>query len=116
MEPEQNKPAAGPPTMASGSRRGSGRLEQELLYCQYGQIVNLSSGGCRVACKKMPPKECEVMLFGVGEAVKVKARLAWKKKVGLFKHHIGFEFLDVSPELKSQLTRMATSCRMRRAL
>lgn len=99
------------------ARRRSGRLEQELLFCEYGRVQDLSVGGMRVASRRVPAAGVlDVSLFGVGETISLKARVAWKRRTGLLKHEVGFQFVDVSPELARKLTNLATTCRMRRAL
>jgi hypothetical protein len=111
-----NAPSGQGAASADGRRR-SGRLEQEMLYCEYGKVLDLSAGGMRIVCRRVPPAgQLVIALHGIDETFKVKARVAWKKRIGLLKHEVGFQFLDVSPQLSRKLTNLATTCRMRRAM
>jgi hypothetical protein len=95
-------------------RRRAGRLPQELLACQYGAVRDLSSGGMRVICRRLPPSTCVIRLMGGPRQLDIKAKIAWGRRLGLFKHEIGFEFVDVSPEMASELTALASANRTRR--
>ncbi len=97
-------------------RRNRGRLPQESLESDLGPVLDLSGGGMRVATRKAQKKgeELTVVLKEGSSRVALRARVAWVKKAGMFKHEIGLEFLNLSPELVRELTRICTNCRMRR--
>lgn len=97
-------------------RRRSGRLEQEAVRCQLGPVVNLSVGGMRVVCRKVPRGEMDIILYGPDEPTKVRARVAWWKRTGLFKYEAGFQFLDVDETMARKLTSLASSGRRRRTM
>ena len=96
-------------------RRSSGRLDQDTLSCQFGPVSNLSAGGMRMTSRRVPQGEFDIHLYSIGEVVEVRARVAWSKRLWLFKYEIGVEFVDVDAETAKKLTRLATSCRVRRA-
>jgi hypothetical protein len=96
------------PDSSDSDKRKSGRLGLEMLKCQYGPIINLSVGGMRISCRRIPFDVEQIVLTGVGNPIMLKARLAWHKRVGLFKHEVGFQFVDVTPDQKRQLTSLAT--------
>ncbi len=88
-----------------------------MLVCQHGPVVDLSSGGMRVLCRRVPAGEkLDIELVAAGELLRMKARVAWSRRIGLFKHEVGFQFLDVTPELARKLTAIATTGRMRRTV
>ena len=96
------------PKPKSNDKRKAGRLGLEMLKCQYGPIINLSVGGMRISCRRIPFDATQIVLRGVGNPIMLKARMAWHKRIGLFKHEVGFEFIDVTPQQKQQLTSLAT--------
>ena len=98
-----------------GPELASGRLDQDTLACQYGPVSNLSAGGMRLISRRVPSGEFVIHLYSIGEVFEVKGRVAWSKRLWLFKHEMGIEFIDVEPELAKKLTRLATTCRVRRA-
>ena len=100
----------------STKRRHSGRLEQEMLVCQYGPVMNLSAGGMRVISGRTPSGEVNIELVGLNEVIMIRAKVAWKKRAGLFKKEIGFEFVDVPEALAKKLTALATSNRIKRVM
>lgn len=87
------------------------------MACQYGPILNLSGGGMLVLCRWAPPmnKEVAVQLYTPTENIRLRGRVARKKRIGLFKHEVGFEFLDISPEMAKKLTTLAMLNRIKRA-
>jgi hypothetical protein len=97
-------------------RRSCGRLTQEGVVCDRGPVHDLSATGMRFVCRKLPPAEFETRIQGLGEAVVVKAKSVWEKRIGLFRHEVGVEFFELTPETSATLTRLAMVCRPRRAI
>ncbi|MHC4908262.1 MAG: PilZ domain-containing protein [Planctomycetota bacterium] len=100
---------------AEGRRRASGRLDQDTLACQLGPVSNISAGGMRLISRRVPLGEFDIQLIATGETMHLKGRVAWSRRVFLFKHEMGIEFIDVEPRLAKKLTRLAMNCRVRRA-
>jgi hypothetical protein len=98
------------------TRRHHGRLPTESLGTNLGIVLDLSIGGMRLATSKRPKGIFEILISDGTMACKVKGRLAWSKRIGLFKHIIGVAFVDVTPEQGRMLTRLAMSGRSRRVL
>ena len=48
--------------------------------------------------------------------MKVNAKVAWSKRIGLFKHDVGFEFVDVDAKLAQKLTSLAMLSRVQRTI
>jgi hypothetical protein len=81
-----------------GERRDNGRLLQETLDCSLGPVIDLSGGGMRVLCRRLPRPKTKVVLLDSRVALKVKAELMWKNRVGPNHHEVGLRFDDPSPQ------------------
>ncbi|UCD75044.1 MAG: PilZ domain-containing protein [Phycisphaerales bacterium] len=104
------------PIIQRDTRRRRGRLGQEGLTSSHGPVLDLSSGGARVMCRRVPKGAVILELVGAGGVFRLKAHVAWSRKIGLFKYEVGFEFDDVPPDVARKLTTLATDHRTRRAV
>src|SRR5688572_23729885 len=102
--------------VAGPGRRRTGRLQQEMLSCNIGDVLDISAGGMRVLSRQNVPERIQVFLNGYQLPGKLIAELAWTKKVGLRKLEVGLRFVDVSPEVAQTLTAIAASNRFRTAI
>ncbi len=95
---------------ASDDKRKKGRLRCELLVCELGQVVNMSASGLRVRCDEPPDlsvgQETELTLRIQNETLPVKVKVEWIKEVDRH-HEVGFEFMEVTPELAFNLMNLA---------
>ncbi len=90
------------------NRRGAGRLKAAgSLRCNLGKVVDLSATGLRVVCGRRRKGTLKVRLNTSRRLVILYARVAWSKRIGLFRHECGLEFLEVTPELATELTQIA---------
>ena len=113
MRPPRN-PNPLPTTQARANEaRRHGRLRSEILRCGLGKVVDLSASGMRVLSKGAPfldvGKTVKTDLVFGGQKLSVKAQLNWVNKEGFRKYHMGFEFLDVTPQTRRGLVDMARS-------
>ena len=101
---------------AEEKRRRSGRLALEQVCCDLGAVLDLSSHGMRVRARKsLQEGDIRVVILeGLGGTLGMKSRVVWIKRNGMFRHEIGFEFMDVDPDLARKLTQMAMANRRRR--
>ena len=83
------------------------------MICNIGSVVDLSTAGMRVRCARVPKGEFIAHLTGLGMELKVKARIAWVKRYGLFRKEAGVQFIDVSPDLAKQITALGMTNRNR---
>ena len=97
-------------------RRQHGRLPQDTLKSNIGEVLNLSAGGMRVICKDTPPTRIHISLEGHTFPGPLLAELAWTKKRGMFKHEVGYKFVNITKEVADHLTQIAGSNRFRRAI
>lgn len=97
-------------------RRVPGRLPQESFHCGLGPVLDLSSGGMRVLCKRPYQGELRVHLEGYDVVLSIRTRVAWVQKLGFRRFEIGFAFLDIDEDVAQMLTRISTIHRERRAI
>jgi hypothetical protein len=98
------------------NRRRCGRLPQDTLSCNLGTVLDISATGMRVLGVRVPGHGVKVKIRGVRFPQTLRAKVTWSKRLGLFRHEVGLEFLDVSPETAKVLTAIAIDGRKRRAI
>ena len=87
-------------------RRSKIRIPQSELHCTLGQVMDISSTGMRVTCRRMPKEVVEFELNTDVDPMPVRAKVAWAKKMGFRKYEVGLHFIDRSP----QLDKLISSC------
>lgn len=97
-------------------RRSTGRFPQESLECNLGPVLDLSSGGMRVLCKRPQQGSLEVCLRVSQYTMTLTGQVVWSKRLGFRRHEIGVQFVDVDDDTTQVLSRISASYRMRRAL
>ncbi len=98
------------------NRRTAGRLLQESLECNLGPVLDLSTGGMRVLCKRPHEGSLEVRLQASQYSMTLSGQVVWSKRLGFRRHEIGIQFVDVDDDTAHILSRISASYRMRRAL
>lgn len=82
-------------------RRRYVRRGTETVTCGWGQVIDLSATGVRLRGEgRTPIKPDEVKpltLIHGGRRMRLRTRLAWKKRVGLRGWEIGLAFMALSP-------------------
>lgn len=117
MSPGQPRdPAWDGQEQADGPRRRFGRLPLETLECNLGTVLDLSAGGMRVLCRKVPKVQTIVEIDGYPMPQPLIANVTWTRRTGLFKHEVGLQFQNVSPEIARVLSQIAGCNRMRRVM
>ncbi len=94
-------------------RRRRGRVGQEAVICNIGMVSDLSTSGMRVRCRRVPKGEFIAHIVGLGTEVKIKGRVVWVRRYGLFRKECGVQFVDVTPELARQVTALGMTNRNR---
>ncbi len=97
-------------------RRVPGRLPQESLECDLGPVLDMSSGGMRVLCRRPYEGEVQIHVEGYDVVLTIQARVAWVQKLGFRRFEIGLAFLDIDEDVAQMLTRVSTIHRERRAI
>lgn len=100
-------------TKSASNARRCGRVRCQWTHCDLGEIIDISSSGMRVSCRRRPAADAgarfSVIIEGHDDKFDVSGRMVWKKKGGLFKWIIGFEFDELSPAAKKGLALLARS-------
>ena len=89
-------------------RRVPGRLPQELLVCDLGPVLDLSSGGMRVLCTRPRDGNVEVHLQAADVRLTLRAKVAWVCRLGFRRHEVGLAFKDIDQEVGKILARIST--------
>ena len=96
------------------SRRRRGRLGQEAVVSNIGNVIDLSLDGMRVICRRLPKEdEFTIQIAGLGGEVMVRGRVAWSKREGRSRFEVGIQFIDVSKELAAEINRLGMTNRHR---
>lgn len=96
----------------SSNRRKPGRIRCEHLGCSCGSVVDLSVTGARLIVKgffKPRPGKRRRLVFRsmMGPSLPFLARVMWSKRLGLFSHEVGVEFVDLDETKHAQLVEMS---------
>lgn len=86
----------------------------ESVWCNLGIVTDLSNGGMRIICKKVPPSPTKLELHGCDMIISLDAKVAWSTRLGFRKHEVGLELQNVTPKIARQLTTLAMTNRIRR--
>ena len=97
-------------------RRTTGRLPQESLECNLGPVLDMSTGGMRVLCKRPHQGPLQVCLKASQYSMTLSGQVVWSRRLGFRRHEIGVHFVDVDDDTTQVLSRVSASYRMRRAL
>ncbi len=93
---------------AAPERRRGIRFTVRQLKCNAGRVLDLSPSGVRLLSRRKLGGWHEIKLFDSHVGVRIKAKVRWSKRHGLWKHEIGLEFLSVPPDVAAKLTALAT--------
>ena len=92
-------------------RRQRNRVLCEGLTCSIGSIIGLSGTGMRIRARGWCRlRKDDLLVLDIRYAdveLKVKVRIAWVKKVGMFQYEAGMAFEDLTLEQTSRLGMIA---------
>ena len=84
----------------SAERRSQIRIPQVELQCSLGRVLDITSAGMRVVCRRTPrQKWIKFDLNTTVDPLPVRAKVVWAKRLGFRKHELGLHFIQPSPEL-----------------
>ncbi len=93
----------------SAERRSKIRNHQVELHCSLGPVLDITSLGMRVMCRRVPKENwIKFDLNTKVDPVPVRAKVVWAKRLGFRKHEIGLHFIEPSPELGSLIRCCST--------
>ncbi len=97
---------------AGPERRSAVRVDVRQLKCNLGRVLDLSSGGARLLSRRKLRGWHVIRLFDTDGDVHIDVEVRWSRRLGLFKHEIGLEFLNVASDIAVQLTRLVSKNRI----
>lgn len=93
----------------SAERRSKTRNVEVELQCSLGQVLDISSTGMRVACRRVPKEKwVKFVLNAEVDPLPVHAKVVWAKRLGFRKHEVGLLFINPSPELDKLISSCLT--------
>lgn len=91
-------------------RRRHARIPQRSLESSLGKVIDLSRSGMRVQGTRRLRGTLEVVIFNTsGPHIRIRARVAWTKRIGFRRHQSGLEFIDLPSSVAAELARIATA-------
>ncbi|MCZ6494349.1 MAG: hypothetical protein O6933_09745 [Planctomycetota bacterium] len=104
------------PQPARTARPGKPRLPQEMLKCNFGEVVELGAEELRVNCTKDLKGTVKVELLELDQPLKLQAEVAWSKRLGPRRFDVGLRFINVTPQQSRQIMEVAMEHRRRMVL
>ncbi|MCH7720584.1 MAG: hypothetical protein IH988_06285 [Planctomycetes bacterium] len=101
---------------ARTARPGKPRLPQEMLKCNFGEVVELGAEEMRVNCTKDLKGTAKVELLELDQPLKLQAEVAWSKRLGPRRFDVGLRFINVTPQQSRQIMEVAMEHRRRMVL
>lgn len=90
--------------------RKRGRIRLQDIECSLGIVLDLSASGMRVRTRGRVPETGTVFATQLGSLdgpIVVGCRVRWWRKAGLMTKEFGVEFVNLTPEIAVELTRLA---------
>lgn len=92
--------------------RRAGRVTVGQLKCNLGRVLDLSSGGVRLLRRRKLKGRHELTLFDRDGGVRVEAEVRWSRRLGLWKHEVGLQFINVPSDIAAKLKRLFSKNRL----
>ncbi|MBL8763886.1 MAG: PilZ domain-containing protein [Phycisphaerae bacterium] len=94
----------------SKNRRRAGRLHGVEGRTSIGAIMDLSATGVRVRCGMVAPRQGVLTHCTIETpegSINVRARVAWRRRLGLIHNEVGLEFVDLNKKARAALGALA---------
>jgi len=97
------------------NRRQHGRIRCEVVQSSVGRVIDASGGGMRILVRGRVSADIgskmELKIEADGETFMVEVEIVWVKKRSFFgkEREIGVQFVDVTPQIRAALGRIAQS-------
>ena len=90
-------------------RRSKIRIAQTELHCSLGRVMDISSTGMRVTCRRVPKEKwVSVDLNTTVDPVPVQVEVVWARRLGFRKYEVGLQFMEPSSELDELVSCCST--------
>jgi hypothetical protein len=87
------------------------RLTTESISCALGELLDLSRGGMRLACKGKPPlqigQRAQIRLLFPRGSLLLTVQARWRRRRGLRSYEMGFAFIEPSPAAQATIESLA---------
>lgn len=92
-------------------RRVSSRRPVSGLWCDKGQVLDLSAHGVRLQSPRrwQEGRTCTLTVGDGDASVTLEARCVWCRQDGLFSHQVGVMFENTEPDAVEQLARLVAA-------
>lgn len=97
---------------AGPERRRAVRVDVRQLKCNLGRVLDISSGGVRLLSRRKLSGGHVIRLFDRDSDVHIDVEVRWSRRLGLWKHEIGLQFLNVTSEIAANLTKLVSNNRI----
>ena len=93
----------------SDEHRAQIRIHQFELQCSLGPVLDITSAGMRVMCRRIPKEKwIKFDLNTTVDPLPVQAEVVWAKRLGFRRHEVGLHFFQPSPELDNLIRCCST--------
>ena len=101
---------------SSSGPRGAPRQRQHGLTCNLGEIIDLSSAGCRLRSRGPLTGRVNLVLTDYTRSGELTADVVWARPIGNFQYEVGLKFRKLTREMSGRISAIAMGHRFRRAI
>jgi c-di-GMP-binding flagellar brake protein YcgR len=92
-------------------RRMTGRIMGGKLGCNRGSVIDISGGGMRLRSSRRLQGCLDLELWSPRRRVSLRAAVVWCQRIGFRKYEAGLQFVEVSDDVRQELTAIALFAR-----
>lgn len=100
-----------PAESTDANQRRAGRIRCDGVKCSWGMVLNASATGMRIIAKGRNIPESgqtgTLVVDGPDGQFRIAAKVVWARQRNWGKREIGIQFMNVPPEARHQLLRLA---------
>lgn len=95
--------------VVNAERRSSDRVQVKGLWCDRGQVIDLSERGMRLNTLRRWSEGYtrNITIVDGPDRISLEARVVWCRQISIFSHLVGLAFLNPTPEAAQALRRIA---------
>ena len=84
-------------------RRSGGRLRQDSVFCNLGEILDISATGLRMQSTRKRRGKVMVHLAGPIEQMVLEAEVIWSRRLGFRRYEVGLRFCEMNEATMKKL-------------